>query len=513
MFSRMQPTVFVGSAAIVVGFCIFGGVATEVAAAVFSGARSWIAETLGWYYVLAASAFLAFIVFALLSPFGRVRLGKEDDRPEYGRISWFIMLFAAGMGTGLVFWGVAEPLNHYANPPFGEGGTAVAARDSIRLTFFHWGLHPWAIYLVLAVSIAYCHFRIGLPLAPRSILYPLLGKRVHGHIGHGVDILCTVGTLLGVATSLGLGAMQINVGLGTFTGIGTTTGVQVIIIASITAVAVTSVVLGVNRGIRRLSLLNLGLAALLLLFVFFAGPTVAILETFVSSLGRYLQTLVQTSLRIDFARNTEWQATWTLFYWGWWISWSPFVGVFVARISRGRTVRELIVAGLMVPTLVTFVWMAVFGGTALQLEMFGGAELAERVIGTPEIALHSLLDRMPLAQITMILATVVVVIFFITSSDSGSLVDDIVTSGGHPHPPVSQRIFWAVSEGAVAATLLVVGGLQAIQHAAITLGLPMSFLLVAACVSMVFMMRAERKGRGTPSKRRLEAEGPAGGGS
>lgn len=513
MFNRMQPTVFVGSAAIVVGFCIFGGAATEQAAAVFSSARSWITETLGWYYVLATSAILGFIAYTLISPFGSVRLGKDDDEPEYGRVSWFIMLFAAGMGTGLVFWGVAEPLNHYANPPSGEAATVQSARDAMRYTFFHWGLHPWAIYLVLAVSIAYCHFRIGLPLAPRSILYPLLGKRIHGNIGHGVDILCTVGTLLGVATSLGLGAMQINVGISTFTGIATSTFVQVIIIAIITAVAVISVVLGVSRGIRRLSLLNLGLAAVLLLFVFVTGPTVAVLETLVSSLGRYFQTLVQTSFSIDFARTNDWQATWTLFYWGWWISWSPFVGIFVARISKGRTVRELIIAGLVVPTLVTFVWMAVFGGTALQFEMFRNIELADRVIGTPEIALHSLLQHLPLAQASMILATAVIVIFFITSSDSGSLVDDIVTSGGHPHPPVSQRIFWAVSEGAVAATLLVVGGLQAIQHAAITLGLPMSFLLVAACVSLVYMMRAEHKGRGEPSKRRLEAEGPAGGGS
>ncbi|MGQ9426659.1 BCCT family transporter [Gilvimarinus sp. F26214L] len=491
--NRMEPVVFLGAAAIVIAFCIYGGVFTESASTAFSGVQSWISETLGWYYVSATTFMLIFVVWLALSPFGKVRLGKKDERPEYRRLPWFVMLFSAGMGTGLVFWGVAEPLSHYLDPPVGDGSTAYSAREAMHYTFFHWGLHPWAIYMVFAVAVGYFHFRMDLPLAPRSILYPLLGERIRGPIGHGVDILCTVGTLLGVSTSLGLGAMQINVGLDIFFPVGISPFVQVLIIAVITLVATGSVVLGVRKGIRRLALLNLALAGLLLLFVLIAGPTVAILETFVNSIGLYFQKLVQTSFSINFARDTEWQATWTLFYWGWWISWSPFVGIFVARISRGRTVRELVAAGLVAPTLVTFFWMSVFGGTALQFQLFGGAEIAEQVKGNVAISLHALLQMMPWASVTMILATVVVIIFFITSSDSGSLVDDIVTSGGHPNPPTIQRVFWAVSEGAVAATLLVVGGLTAIQQAAISLGLPMSVLLLVAIASLIRVQRQEHE--------------------
>ncbi|MEX2498098.1 MAG: BCCT family transporter [Wenzhouxiangellaceae bacterium] len=505
-FKRMQPTVFFGSATLVVGFCIFGGGFTATAASTFESIQGWIVDTLGWYYMLITTALVLFALGVVVSPAGKLKLGKSDDEPEFRRISWFAMLFAAGMGTGLVFWGVAEPLNHYLEPHYADPATAAAMQDAIRYSFFHWGLHPWAIYLVLALSIAYYHFRIGLPLAPRSVLWPLIGKRIYGMPGHLTDILCTVGTLLGVATSLGLGAMQINAGMSMSLGIETSTLVQVLIIASITVVATISVVSGIHRGIRRLSALNMALAFVLLLFVFLVGPTAYILETLVGGLGIYLQTFIKTSLETDFATTSDWQARWTLFYWGWWISWSPFVGIFVARISKGRTVRELITAGLLVPSLVTFFWMSTFGGTALHLERFTEINIAQQAVDDVAVSLHLLLSELPLGSITTVFATLVIIIFFVTSSDSGSLVDDMVTSGGHPHPPVSQRVFWAVSEGAVASTLLIVGGLAAIQQAAITMALPMTLLLLAACYGMILAFSTDVRKSGIPKKRKIEGE-------
>src|SRR6056297_1151198 len=497
-FKRMQPTVFFGSAALVVAFCIFGGGFTATAANTFESIQGWIVTTLGWYYMLITSALVLFALAVVVSPAGKLKLGKADDEPEFGRPSWFAMLFAAGMGTGLVFWGVAEPLNHYLQPNHAEPRSVAAVSESMRYAFFHWGLHPWAIYVTLALAIAYYHFRIGLPLAPRSVLWPIIGKRIYGMTGHLVDILCTVGTLLGVATSLGLGAMQINAGLSMSLGVESSTMVQITIIALITAVATISVVSGVQRGIRRLSAFNLMLAFVLLLFVFVAGPTAYILDTLIGGLGEYLQTLVATSLETGFTSESEWQAKWTLFYWGWWISWSPFVGIFVARISKGRTVRELILAALLVPTGVTFFWMATFGGTALHLARSTEIDIAQQAVNDVSVSLHLLLSELPLGSMTTVFATLVIIIFFITSSDSGSLVDDMVTSGGHPHPPVSQRVFWAISEGAVAATLLLVGGLAAIQQAAITMALPMSVLLIAAAIGLLRALWVDARVTGVP---------------
>lgn len=495
--SRMSPPVFFGSAACVIAFCIFGGVFTETASQSFAGLQENISRTFGWYYALSATAFVIFAFWLLVSPYGRLRLGPPDARPEFGYSAWFAMLFSAGMGTGLVFWGVAEPLYHYADPLFAEGRTPEAAREAMRYTFFHWGLHPWAIYILFGVAIAYFHFRHDLPLAPRSILHPLIGNRIYGPIGHGVDILCTVGTLLGVSTSLGLGAMQINSGIAQFFDVPQATGVQVAIIALITLVATISVVSGIKAGIRRLSMLNIALAFILMMFVLLAGSTVYILDTFVGSLGSYVQKLPLMSLWVDFTRNTDWQVDWTLFYWGWWISWSPFVGVFVARISRGRTIREFVLTVMLVPTLATFVWLSVFGGSALHIEIFGSGGLGEVVHDNVALSLHALLRELPLASIFMVWATLVITIFFITSSDSGSLVDDMVTSGGHPNPPRAQRVFWALSEGAVAATLLIVGGLRAIQDASISLGFFMSILLVLIAVSLYKALVLERRLVGT----------------
>ncbi|NKI34629.1 BCCT family transporter [Wenzhouxiangella sp. XN79A] len=504
-FERMQPTVFFGSAMLVMLFVFIGGAFTEWAAGTFESVQGWVTATFGGYYMLLASALLVMALVLLITPAGRLRLGDPDSRPEFSYPAWFAMLFAAGMGTGLVFWGVAEPLSHYLEPPGADPESAAAAREGMTYAFLHWGLHPWAIYLVLALGIGYGHFRLGLPLAPRAVLWPLLGKRIYGPVGHAADILCTVGTLLGVATSLGLGAMQINAGLSRSLDVPTGTGVQVAIIGAITLVATISVVSGLQRGIRRLSGLNIALAAVLMVFVFAVGPTLPIIATFFQSLGSYLQRLPTMSLEVGLGAPSEWETNWTLFYWGWWISWSPFVGIFVARISKGRTVREVILAALIVPTLVTFGWMSTFGGAALDLQQSEGLALASQVIDDAAIALHLLLEQLPWASVSTVFATLVIIIFFITSSDSGSLVDDMVTSGGHPDPPVAQRLFWALSEGAVAATLLLVGGLSAIQQAAIAMALPMSLLLIAAAIGLLRVLWMDARVEGVPEAEDIAA--------
>lgn len=501
----MEPPVFFGSALTVIAFCLFGGFFTSTASRFFERLQTSVVDYFGWYYALVVSALLLYSLWLLLSRYRSVRLGPADSSPGFSYWSWFAMLFSAGMGTGIVFWGVAEPLYHYASPPSGDGSTPEAAALAMQYAFFHWGLHAWSIYVIFGAALAYFHFRLDLPLAPRSIFYPLLGERINGWIGHLVDILCTVGTLLGVATSLGLGAMQLNSGIAMFSSVQTSIVVQVVLIAIITFIALVSVVSGIQAGIRRLSIINLSASGALLLFVLLAGPTIYILETLVGSLGLYLQNLPRMSLWVDFTESGDWQSNWTFFYWGWWISWSPFVGIFVARISRGRTLREFVFCVLLIPSLGTFVWFAVFGGAALHTEVMGEGGLLNTVQEDVAVSLHALLQTLPLANITMVFATLVIVIFFVTSSDSGSLVDDMVTSGGHPDPPRAQRVFWAVSEGAVAAILLMVGGLQAIQHASIAMGFLMSLLLVAICISFARSLSNEPVGKqGKASKARAD---------
>lgn len=483
--ARMNPVVFFGSAALVVAFVAVGGGFSESAADVFRMTQENVSRYFGWYYVLVVSGLLVLTVLLVFTRARRVRLGGPDARPEFSRLGWFAMLFAAGMGIGLVYFGVAEPLMHYDNPLEAEPRSLDARIEAMRISFFHWGLHAWGIYIVLALAVAHAHFNRGLPLAPRSVLEPLIGRRYDGPLGDAADILCTVGTLLGVATSLGLGAMQINASLSAFFGWPDRLGIQLAVIGLITAAATVSVVLGVQKGVQRLSQANIALAALLMAFVVAVGPSLFQIELMISALGAYLEALPRMSLYLDPGRDSEWQTTWTLFYWGWWISWSPFVAIFVARISRGRTVREFVLGVLLVPVLVTFAWLSVFGGTALWLEATReGADLVAAVSENVSTSLQTLLAALPFATAAMLLATVVITLFFVTSSDSGSLVDDIVTSGGDPRPPKVQRVFWAVSEGAVAATLLYLGGLEAIRNAAITLALPMSVLLVAAAVAI-----------------------------
>jgi choline/glycine/proline betaine transport protein len=491
----VNPPVFFISGGLLVVFVAFSIFATETAGGLFTGVLDAIGVHLDWFYVLAVATFIGFAVWIGFGRFGDVRLGRDDDRPEYGTLTWFAMLFSAGMGIGLLFYGVAEPMMHFSNPPVGEGGTIEAARRAVPLTFFHWGIHAWTIYVVMGLGIAYFAFRKGLPLALRSTLYPLLGERIYGWWGHAVDILAVLGTLFGLATSLGLGAMQINAGMHHLFDAPIGVGVQLILIAVITAAATVSLVSGVDRGIRRLSELNMIVAGILLLFVFAVGPTDFLLDAFVDNLGNYARDFLPRTFFAASLRAEQWHRDWTLFYWGWWIAWAPFVGTFLARISRGRTIREFVTGVVLAPTLVTFVWMTVFGDTAIYLELFGGGGIAEAVRENVPTAIYVVLEHLPLSGITSFLAAAVVAIFFVTSSDSASFVVDMLTSGGHPNPPRWQRVFWAVTEGVVAAVLLYVGGkasLKALQSAVIAAGLPFSIVLLAVCVSLRRALKQER---------------------
>jgi choline/glycine/proline betaine transport protein len=496
--TTINPPVFITSGLLLIAFLIFGVTQTELAAAVFPAVLESVSKHFGWLYVLSVALFIGFCLYLLVSPFAELRLGDDDSRPDFSVLTWFSMLFSAGMGIGLVFYGVAEPMMHYASPPIGEGSTALAAEKAIPLSLFHWGIHAWAIYVLMALCIAYFSYRRKLPLAIRSCFYPLLGDRIHGWPGHLIDIICVFGTLFGLATSLGLGAMQVSAGLEHLFQIPHTTQTQLILIGVITLCATASLVTGVENGIRRLSELNLILSALLMVFVFLAGPTLFIVDSGLEDVGNYLKVMLQRTLRHGsfYEGEAKWVRSWTLFYWGWWIAWSPFVGMFVARISRGRTIREFVLGVLLAPTAVTIVWFSVFGDTALYLERFGPGGIATAVQADVSTAIYVVLAELPLAGITSFLAAAVVSVFFVTSSDSASFVVDMLTSGGHPDPPIWQRVFWASAEGATAAVLLYFGGkqaLEALQAATISIGLPVCVMLLVMMVSLLLGLYRERE--------------------
>ena len=490
------PRVFWPAAALLV---VFVGAALIFPAkldSVLGSINGTVVGDLGWFYVITVTGFVFYSIWLAVSPMGSIVLGDKDEDPEYSLPSWFAMLFAAGMGIGLVFWGVAEPLNHFNTPPPGGAPSeAASAREAMDTTFLHWGLHAWAIYVVVGLSVAYAVHRKGRPVSIRWALEPLFGARVvKGPLGDAVDILAIIGTIFGVATSLGFGVSQVGAGLGHL-GVadvdpetGTVgTSLLVILIIAITAVAVISVASGVDKGIRLLSNVNMVLAGLLMLVVLVLGPTVFLLSDFVQQVGSYLQNFLSLSFR-TFAFAGEdgktWLSEWTTFYWGWWISWSPFVGVFIARISRGRTVREFVAGVLLVPTVVGMLWFSVFGGSGIYREMFGegGLVAADGTIST-DLALFQLLDGLPASTFLSILAMVLVVVFFVTSSDSGSFVVDMIASGGMANPPLWSRVMWASLEGAIAAALIVVGGaggtgLSALQTMAILVAAPFSIVMI-----------------------------------
>lgn len=493
----LHPTVFIVSASLIVLMVVGSLLSLETTDSFFADLQGAIAERAGWFFVLVVNLFLLFGVVVLLSPAGRIRLGGEHAQPTFGYASWFAMLFSAGMGIGLLFFSVAEPLYHFSTPPLAgvEPGSNEAAVVAMRTTYFHWGLHAWGIYALVGLALAYFSFNRGLPLTLRSAFVPLLGDRVHGPLGNLIDILAVVATLFGVATSLGIGVQQVNAGLDYLFGVAQTPGTQVILIVIITGMATASVVSGLNKGIRRLSEFNVVVALLLLLFVLVVGPTLFVLNGWVQNMGQYAQRFLALSTWTETYQGTKWQNGWTVFYWAWWIAWSPFVGMFIARISRGRTIREFMLGVLLVPTLVTFLWLSVFGNAALHRELFGSGGLSEAVQANMPVALFELFSEMPLGALASGLGVIVVVTFFVTSSDSGSLVIDIITAGGNTNPPLPQRIFWALMEGGVAAALLLGGGLIALQTASITIGLPFAVVLLLMCWSLGRALRDDVNSR------------------
>jgi choline/glycine/proline betaine transport protein len=484
--------VFPVSATLIGLFVVLGAVFSEELGATLAWLQNGIIDQFGWFYIASVAGFFLFVVWLFFSRYSSIKLGKDDDEPDFNYATWFAMLFSAGMGIGLLFFSVAEPMMHYAAPPRGmEPGTVEAARQAMTITFFHWGLHAWAIYIIIAAALAYFSFRHGLPLSIRSSLYPLIGRHIYGTAGNIVDILAVFGTLFGLATSLGLGIMQINAGLERLGLLEISTANQVLLIVVITIAATISAATGLERGVRRLSELNLSLAGLLLLFVLLTGPTIFLISSFIGNVGRYAANLVDLTFRTDAFIGLEWQKSWTMFYWAWWISWSPFVGMFIARISRGRTLREFIGGVLLVPATLTFFWLTVFGGTALHMELFEGVALAAATQADLSTAIFVMLEELPVAFLSSALAVVVVTIFFITSADSGALVIDTISSGDHPERSSYQRIGWALAVGAVAAVLLVTGGLAALQTAAIVMAVPFSIVMVLICIGLTKGLRAE----------------------
>jgi BCCT family betaine/carnitine transporter len=498
--------VFLVSGLVVVAFVLLTIIFQDSAAPFFDSLRQAITSNLDWFFLSAGNIFVLVCIACILLPIGSVRLGGRDATPDYSYLGWFSMLFAAGMGIGLMFFGVSEPISHYNSsvaagagnpdswaPLAGAAGDPDEARRlGMAATIFHWGLHPWAVYGIVALGLALFSFNKGLPLTIRSLFYPIFGERVWGWPGHIIDILAVFATLFGLATSLGLGAQQANAGLEFVFGVPNTVDAQVILIIAITAVALISVLRGLDGGVKVLSEINMMIAGALLLFVMFAGGIMSVLSGFVNNLVAYGEELIPLSNPVG-REDDNFRQGWTSFYWAWWISWSPFVGMFIARVSRGRTVREFMIAVLLVPTIVSVLWMTAFGGTAISLiEDAGMTNIADAAL---ELKLFEMLSGLPLAAITSFIGVVLVIVFFVTSSDSGSLVIDTITAGGKVNAPVSQRVFWCTFEGLVAIALLLGGGLGALQAAAVSTGFPFAVILLLACFALFKGLYSEPRGK------------------
>jgi choline/glycine/proline betaine transport protein len=492
---KMNPRVFWGSSAVVAGLLALAVIAPGASDYAFKAAQAWVIDAFGWFYIAAVAAFLGFVIFLAVSPLGKLRLGPDDVEPDFPYVSWLAMLFAAGMGIGLMYFAVAEPVQHYAAPPEAAAGTFEAAREAMVITFTHWGVHAWAIYAVVGLSLAFFAHRRGLPLTLRSGLQPLLGDRIHGPIGDAVDIFAICGTLFGIATSLGLGVAQINSGLAYLLGLPNTQATQVLLIAAVMSLATISVLTGLDRGVRRLSELNLILAVLLMTFVLVVGPTGFLLKALVQNFGLYLDHFFVRTFNLYAYEPRGWMANWTLFYWAWWIAWSPFVGMFIARISRGRTVREFVVGVLLVPSAFSFLWMTVFGNTAMSLDMGQAAGAISLAVQSDlSTALFKFFEYLPGAAATSSLAVALIVVFFVTSADSGSLVIDTIASGGADDTPKWQRMYWCGLEGGAAALLLVAGGLSALQAATLVAALPFAIIMLLLAWGLYRGMRADMTG-------------------
>ncbi|WP_454457839.1 BCCT family transporter [Thauera phenylacetica] len=501
--------VFAISGLLVVAFVVLTLAFQNQVEPMFTAMRGWLTSNLDWFFISAGNIFVLVCLGLAISPLGKVRLGGTEATPDYTYLGWFSMLFAAGMGIGLMFFGVSEPLSHFGSAfggtamengvrtdwaPLGAaaGDAEAATRLGMAATIYHWALHPWAIYAILALGLALFSFNKGLPLTVRSVFYPLLGERIWGWPGHLIDILAVLATLFGLATSLGYGAAQASSGLNFLFDVPLGNTTQIVLVIGITAIALFSVVAGLDAGVKRLSEINMMLAVLLLVFVIAVGPTLDILSGFFGNLGAYFQHLPALSNPVG-RDDANFSQGWTAFYWAWWISWSPFVGMFIARVSRGRTVREFIVSVLIVPSLACVLWMTVFGETAIIQFVRDGYEAATKA--ELPLQLFSMLDALPLAQITSFIAIILVVVFFVTSSDSGSLVIDVIAAGGKVDAPTPQRVFWCVFEGLVAIALILGGGLVALQAMAVLTGLPFTIVLLMSTVAVIKGLASEPRAR------------------
>ncbi|KKE78106.1 BCCT family transporter [Bacilli bacterium] len=493
MKKRSITKVFYISVIIVALFIIWGVIPQETLPKgnlnhVTSIIQAFLVDQFGWFYLISATAFLVFAIYLIFSKYGKIKLGRPEDKPEFSYLTWFAMLFSAGMGIGLVFWGAAEPLSHFYNPPYGEGGTIDAAHTAMKYSFLHWGIHPWAIYATVALALAYFKFRKQSPAVVSSVLEPIFGDRIKGTLGTVIDTIVVFATVFGVATSLGFGAIQISGGLSYVFGIDQTIFLELIIILIVTVLFMASALSGLGRGIKYLSNLNLILAFLLLVFILILGPTNFILNFFTTTLGSYIQDLPSMSLRMSpfNEENMAWTNDWTLFYWAWWIAWAPFVGTFIARVSRGRTIREFILGVLLVPTILGALWFTVFGGTAIHLDFFQGTNIIEEInTSGEEVALFAVLENLPLETFISILGIILIAIFFITSADSATLVLGMQTTGGNLDPSNKVKFTWGVIQSATAAVLLWQGGLGALQTASIIAAFPFSIIMILIVISLI----------------------------
>jgi choline/glycine/proline betaine transport protein len=487
------PQVFLTAAGLAILFVAFAIPFNDEFAALFGAVGGFTFQYFGWFYVLTVTGLLGFLIWLAMSRFGSIRLGEDTESPEYSTTTWFAMLFAAGIGTILMFWGVAEPLSHFANPPLEgvEPGTVDAAKNAMNIALYHFGLHTWTIFTLPALAIAYFTYRKNLPMRISSIFYPVLGDRIYGPIGWTIDVVALLGTLFGVAVSVGLGTLQLNSGLNTVFGVPVAQVSQLMIVVVITVVATVSVALGLDRGIRRLSQINILLAMMIMLFVWVAGPSLFITSGVVQNFGNYLQNLPWMSFWTEAYQGTSWQQSWTVFYWAWTISWAPYVGIFIARISRGRSIRQFIVGALGAPFLFTLVWFSVFGMAAIDLEMNRGVNLSAQVEADVSVALFSFLSNFPIPMLASALSLVVIVVFLTTSADSAALVVDMLSREPHQLSRTRQRVFWTVLLGVIAGTLLLGGGLPALQNVITALGFPFCVLLVFMAGALLRALQAD----------------------
>ena len=484
----LVPQVVVPALLVLGGLLVFCGLFPQRADLFFSGAQSWVVSHFDWFYTSAVTVFLVFLLMVASSRFGDIKLGPDDAEPEFNFLSWTAMLFAAGMGIGLMYFGVGEPLQHFLKPPTQIGGTPAAAKEALQVTFFHWGFHAWAIYGTMGLVLAYFGFRYNLPLTLRSGLYPLLKERINGPIGHSVDAFALVGTIAGIATTLGYGALQLAAGLNKVGGWDTSTNAfRIGIIVVVVLLAGISAVSGLDKGVRRLSEFNLSLSFVLLGFVIIAGPTVYLFQALSENIGGYLSNLVNMSLRTfvyEPTRDEGWFGGWTILYWAWWISWSPFVGMFIARISRGRTIRQFIIGVLLVPTAFNLLWMTAFGNGAIWIDTNVAQGALAQTVGNVDALLFRFFDFLPLTTTVSWLAILLIGVFFVTSADSGAFVVDAIASRGNPRSPVWQRLFWAVVLGVTATVLLLAGGLGALQAMTLVAALPVAVIMLALCYGL-----------------------------